>query len=187
MNGNRRIHHMDFVLNPEGFWNEQLIFRFYPHCSHMHSFGDEPPEHFGQVYKVYYSWAILKRIVGLDEDLLSKTEVVFKMGWDECSALFGLEDVVKYCSDDSQPYYEEYKTMSPGQPGSVWEFQRQKRCVWDGAELSESPENDVVEFSVWNNYTSQGYRFYLRVDKAREFAEYIGKVNQYMLEHGEPI
>lgn len=48
---------LDFVLKERNGY--RLIFRFYPKQSHCHSFNDKPPTSWNEVYKVYYSYAIL--------------------------------------------------------------------------------------------------------------------------------
>ena len=45
---------IDFVLEESD--TAKLIFRFYPRRSSCHSFGDEPPKDWSDVYKVYYSY-----------------------------------------------------------------------------------------------------------------------------------
>lgn len=45
---------IDFILrNDEGFYKD--IFRFYPRSTFVHSFNDNPPKNWDEVYKVYYS------------------------------------------------------------------------------------------------------------------------------------
>lgn len=181
----KQSYSMDFTLKEASEYSRRLTFRFYCSASHMHGFRDEPPKDYSEVYKVYYSWAIVK---GTDE--YDGFVPMFTMTCDECSALFGLEDVIRIIvsyTDNDENTYEEHSIMSVGQPGSIWEIVRKKRGHFDEEEWVEPPENDVIRFSVWNNYNNKGYRFYLTLAKAAEFAEYIEKMNQYMLEHGEPI
>ena len=50
----------DFVLyNNRGLYRD--VIRFYPRSSHVHSFNDDPPTNWEEVYKVYYSWAIIRQ------------------------------------------------------------------------------------------------------------------------------
>ena len=49
---------IDFVLRESD--TSKLIFRFYPRRSSCHSFGDEPPKDWNDVYKVYYSYSIIQ-------------------------------------------------------------------------------------------------------------------------------
>ena len=52
--------HFDFVLNDDpGF--DKTIFRFYPRSSRVHSLYNTPPKDWEEVYKVYYSWSIIKQ------------------------------------------------------------------------------------------------------------------------------
>ena len=48
---------IDFVLEESD--TAKLIFRFYPRRSSCHSFGDEPPKDWSDVYKVYYSYSVI--------------------------------------------------------------------------------------------------------------------------------
>ena len=49
---------IDFILNERRGY--RLIFRFYPKRSSCHSFNENPPKSWNEVYKVYYSYAILE-------------------------------------------------------------------------------------------------------------------------------
>lgn len=189
MSQNRRKHRMDFVLFEGSPFCPKLTFRFYPARSHMHGFHDHPPEDFNGVYKVYYSWAVLSKDVDENGVVNDFSNVVFDMRFDECSALLGLENVIEACTNKFHPQYDNVEALSFGQPGSIWEIQRLKRGVWSDVtgEWMDVPELDRISFKVWNNYNNLGYRFSLSVDKAREFGDFIRKVNLYMLEHGEPI
>lgn len=46
----------DFVLDDDPGINRTIL-RFYPRHTHVHSFNDDPPKSWEEVYKVYYSWA----------------------------------------------------------------------------------------------------------------------------------
>jgi hypothetical protein len=54
MNKKRKI---DFIIKEDKF--DKIVFRFYPRLSSCHSFGDEPPKSWNNVYKVYYYYKIL--------------------------------------------------------------------------------------------------------------------------------
>ena len=55
--------------------HEKLIFRFYPRQSHCHSFGDEPPKSWNEVYKVYYAYSIIQQYK--DNGKCEKSYIVF--------------------------------------------------------------------------------------------------------------
>ena len=76
---------IDFILDEKN-GTERLIFRFYPRRSSCHSFGDEPPKDWNDVYKVYYSYAIIKQWKFDPEDQW-QSEMFFREGCDECSII----------------------------------------------------------------------------------------------------
>ena len=78
--------------------------------------------------------------------------------------------------------------MSIGQEGSIWQLHY---ISMDQDDLTDREDTykllDEISFSVWSNYTNKGYRFWLDINKAEEFAQFIDAVNNHMLENGEPI
>lgn len=180
-----RAYNLDFVLSEGSSLMPKVVFRFYPCRSHMHGFDEEnPPKSYDDVYKVYYSWSILERHVGDNGVAYGNSVRVFEMNWDECSALTDLDKAVSDLLDNKRL---EYTVLSLGQPGSIWEVRRLESADWLGDEWVFDPENDKIQFSVWNNITNLGYRFVLTLDKASNFVEYLNSINLYMLEHSEPI
>mgnify|MGYP003571243834 CR=1 FL=1 len=147
-----------------------LNFVFYPKESHMHGFRDEPPKTFEEVYKVYYSWSI--------EEVTDAHpgEEVIHMRCDECSAVLDLALLIRHCLQNE----EDGECLSCGQEGSIWELKYYRKNP-------PLTYKDNICFSVWSNYTYKGYRFWLDVDEANEFAQFIDDVNNHMLENGEPI
>ena len=64
----------------------RMIFRFYPKQSHCHSFNNKPPKTWHDVYKVYYSWAILEQWKNENGDI-EETVMLFTADCDECSII----------------------------------------------------------------------------------------------------
>ena len=170
------VRHMDFMIVDD--IDVKIKFRFYPRSSHMHSFDEEePPKSLKDVYKVYYSWGILvSKNYSFDENNQDWTtwDRVFYMRCDECSVLEILPKIIRNIIDNKQA---RRKVLAFGQPGSDWEIQY--------IENGEDEEYYIV--NVFNNFTDKGFRFIVDIDKFKDFAEYIDGINQYMLEHGEPI
>ena len=52
-----KVEHIDFIIKEDEY--EKIIFRFLPRESHCHSFSDEPPTCWRNVYKVYYAYEII--------------------------------------------------------------------------------------------------------------------------------
>jgi hypothetical protein len=80
----RKKRKIDYIIEQSD--DECLIFRFYPRQSSCHSFGDEPPKSWSDVYKVYYSYAVIKQWKFELEDQW-KSEIMFYEHCDECSEI----------------------------------------------------------------------------------------------------
>lgn len=166
---NSKVKKLDFVIENRKHDDEhkQIIFRFCPTESHCHSFDDDPPKSWDEVYKVYYSYHIFERYDWLD---FHCSDLVFNMPCDECSILtslaFYIRDLVKTGKSKTS-------AITFGQPGSEW--------------IIERTSHNAYKFTVWEDPSNKGYRFWLPADRMEEFAEYLDTVNEYMLQHGEPI
>ena len=75
-----KVNKIDFVLHEDEY--ETIIFRFRPMRSSCHSHGDHPPTSWSEVYKVYYSYAIIKKYGDGD-----RSSVLFNCDCDECSII----------------------------------------------------------------------------------------------------
>lgn len=80
MGKNTKKEHLDFLLYDNEY--SKTIFRFLPKESTCHSFNHEPPKEWSDVYKVYYSYMVIRQYKNKD-----KTEVLFKTHCDECSII----------------------------------------------------------------------------------------------------
>lgn len=147
----------------------RIVFHFFTRDSHCHSFNDDPPKNWDEVYKVYYSWSITDELLDENGEVMESNEL-FDIPWDECSRI---TDLPLYIKDVI--YNEDVKAhLAPlGQPASDWYIHRVGK--------------DAIKCTVWNNPLNVGYRFKLSEGKAQEFAWFLDDVNQYMLEHGEGI
>lgn len=157
----------DFIL----FGDEEykVVFHFFTRDSRCHSFNDDPPKNWNEVYKVYYSWSITQNMLGMDDEVV-ESEVLIDVVWDECSRLTELSFHIK---DVIQNEAVKVHLVPLGQPASEWYICR--------------VDEDSIKFTVWNDPLNVGYRFKLSNEKAEEFAWFLDDVNQYMLEHGEGI
>ena len=157
----------DFVLFEDEDY--RIVFHFFTRDSHCHSFNDDPPKSWNEVYKVYYSWSITDELLD-NADEVMESDVLFDIPWDECSRL---TELPFYIRDMIQNMRENTYLAPLGQPASEWHIDR--------------IANDTLLFTVWEDPTDVGYRFRLTDDTAEEFAQFLDEVNQYMLEHGEGI
>lgn len=176
-----KLKHMDFMLYEDD--DKRIKFRFYPRHSHMHSFDEEPPKTYKDVYKVYYSWGIM---VSTNNSWDNKPKwtpyhMVFLMNCDECSAITELSYIIKEVIKNKTEYKQ---VVTFGQPGSDWLLHYYEAYIFNEDEQSH---NEFLEIHVFNNIKDKGFRFYMPIQKSYEFCSYLDKVNEHMLENGEPI
>lgn len=166
----------DFIINDDKQFY-RTIFRFYPKNTHVHSFNDKAPQNWKEVYKVYYSWAIIRQYYKDDGKNIepSESERLLYFHCDECSKIPNLSEIIKYVVETGETY--DYPTI--GQPAADWEIIKINNFNED--------ESDYYKFQVFNNWTDQGFKFFLTKEQALDFCNYLDCINQYALEHGEPI
>lgn len=156
---------IDFIIYESK--DERIVFRFYPRKSHVHSFNDEPPKSWAEVYKVYFSYSILLQY----KDNPEKTRVVFNEPCDECSVLDELPMLISHILENN---ITDKNVLVPFGMGTIWELSyrniTQPRWV----------------FSLWR-WDNIGYRFSLEENGLIRFKDYLSYVLEYMLQHGEGI
>lgn len=162
------------------------IFRFYPRQSHCHSFNDEPPKTYDDIYKVYFYYAVWQKWE-------NAMKLLWESGCDECSAM---EDVSYVCGkitndifSDSKAVKDDYREeIVPMGDGIIWTIRRMK--IWDIWGTFDSGnvqiQKDAFEF-LMSRWDGVSYRFELLPEKTKEFGEFLKHCCDYMLEHGEPI
>lgn len=173
----RKKKKIDFVLREND--DEVLIFRFYPRSSCCHSHNCLPPTKWEEVYKVYYSYAV---ILKHKDDRESR--ILFNSGCDECSSI---DEVAERCILLS----EGKKTVT------VRPFDGEEREIdlldneimptgmgvfWTISEMRDDYYN--IQMFDWDDV---GFRFILKKEKMKEFGEYLNECCEYMLAHGDPI
>lgn len=167
---------IDFII--KDFKDSRLIFRFYPRKSTCHSFNDIPPKSWEEVYKVYYSYSILKQYKFNKEDEW-KTIVVFNEHCDECSII---DEIAYVCKELSEG--KEYKIITRDEEKIKFEYLNTPKFPFGmGVEWNINKKNDYYEFCLFK-YDNIGYRFYLESKKIKEFGEYLENCCEYMLAHG---
>ena len=166
---------IDFVLGESD--TSKLIFRFYPRRSSCHSFGDEPPKDWNDVYKVYYSYSVIE----FDkEDNWHKT--LFNCHCDECSIIDEIAERCKLLAEGKTVF----KGKHDGEKYTIKLLNNEVYPFGMGVSWTISRHNTTYEFRLfdWNN---TGYRFCLEKYKLKAFGEYLNKCCEYMLAHGDPI
>lgn len=155
---------IDFILrNNEGFYKD--MFRFYPRSTSVHSFNDNPPKNWDEVYKVYYSWAILRQYD------YGKTEKMLYFSCDENSEIPNLSNLIRQVIKTKK----DLVVRAAGQPAGDWYIYYKTYYTLDN-------EEDYLEFHIFNSFTHQGYKFIFTLDDCNKFCKYIDKVNDYAFE-----
>ena len=160
----------------------RLIFRFYPRKSNCHSFGDEPPKSWRDVYKVYYSYAVIKQYK-FDHNDEWQTHVIFDSGCDECSIISEIGERCLLLADGLESFKTEdgreinllNQSVYPFGMGTEWMIQ--KRTGID----------DVYYFFMLFDYFGKGCKFIVDAKDIKSFGEYLLGCCEYMLAHGDPI
>lgn len=187
MNKKRKI---DFVLYEDDDY--KIVFRFYPRQSSCHSFNDEPPKSWENVYKVYYHYRVLRFWKEDDGSIDRNYDVLFDSGCDECSIIDEIGHRCLLLADGIEVFEREdgkkiqllNQKCYPFGMGIEWTITKRVRHAFDW----EEGEPDIVYytftfFDCWN----KGYKLTLEGKDIKAFGEYLLECCEYMLAHGEPI
>ena len=169
---------LDFVLRETSQY--KIIFRFYPRSSSCHSFGDEPPKTWKEVYKVYYYYRIIK--VWLDNN---DHQVLFDSGCDECSIIDEVANRIKLIGEGTTVYRGK---TSDDEPFIIKLLDTECLPFGDGVSwiIHKIPRHQKYEIALFD-WQNVGYRFVLPKDKLVAFGKYLNMCCEYMLAHGDPI
>ena len=172
---------IDFIINQTE--DERLIFRFYPRKSSCHSFNEVPPTKPEEIYKVYYSYAIISQWK-LKSDSQWESDVKYYEPCDECSIIDEISERIKYIIEGKTSI-----TVNHRDKEYVIELlNNEVQPFGDGVSwtINDCRKKDLYEIVLWNS-EEIGYRFYLEKDKLKEFGKYLNECCEYMLIHGEAI
>lgn len=174
---------IDFIISEDKKYGERLVFRFYPKQSTCHGLNDSPPKSWDEVYKVYYTWAILLQMKD-DEDSAWETEVKYDCICDECSII---GDIGYMCKKIADGIFEEEFERS-GKKYTTKFLDDEHIVFGDGTQWIihqyEARNKDIwYEFYLWR-FDDVGYRFYLPQSRIKEFGEYLEMCCEHMLENG---
>lgn len=179
---------LDYIIKEDKEFFERIVFRFYPRQSHCHSFNEEPPKTYEDIYKVYFSWAIL--LQDIDENgNVEDTKTLYREYCDECSRIYS---IALFCNllangkewyepDAGEPYEildNEFHSLGSG---TSWVIHKIPPIY----KISKQQEN-MYAFDLWG-FSGKGFRFYLPHYRLKEFADYLQGCSDYMLVHGESI
>ena len=167
---------MDFEIRRDNDYCRD-IFRFYPRRTHVHGFRITPPADWSEVYKVYYSWAIIRQYFDDDGIKLESSIVLLSIPCDENSRLSDLANIIRYVMETG----EIFDTPTFGQPAGDW------KIVKDAGKDDFLGDYEYYHFQVFNSLTDQGFRFTLDKKQALAFCDWLDQINEYALKHGEGI
>ena len=160
-----KVSQISFILEEDKF--SKLIFRFLPQLSSCHSFNDNPPKSWQEVYKVYYAYEIVEQ--WFDEGQ-NNEDVLFSTSFDECSII---DCIGNYLIENTPIVGKVKETCMPFGAGVTWE-------------LSKTEDSDDMQFVLWK-HNNMGYQFWLPQEQCRNFGQFLIDCCEYMLAHGEPI
>ena len=168
--------HIDFILY-EGN-HEVVTFRFYPRQSSCHSFGDEPPKNYDDIYKVYFAYSIFIR-----NKENNKTKVLFQCHCDECSVIDEVAARIALIIEGKRGV-----TLENGRFIQLLNNEIYPIAYGVSWEIKEWQNSDKYNYEVmmWN-WDDTGYRFMLSKNELKNFGLYLQECCEYMLAHGDPI
>lgn len=178
---------IDYIIEQSD--DERLIFRFYPRQSSCHSFGEELPKSWKDVYKVYYSYAIIKQWKFNPEDQW-ESDVMFYESCDECSIIDVVGRRCLLLADEYETFEREDgeriplldKAIMPFGMGTEWTISKHSWTDWE----DRSTKHTYYTFVLFD-YFGKGIRFGLNSKDIKAFGEYLIGCCEYMLAHGDPI
>lgn len=134
----------DFILVENRFYRD--ILRIYPNNTYIHSFDDNLPETWDDVYKVYYSFAIIRQYFDdNNKNIVDYSDVLLDMYVDECSIIPDLSQFILYVIDTGETY--DYPTL--GQPAAEWKIEKKTYTIQEvslNEEIFEFRENYNFQF-----------------------------------------
>ena len=169
---------IDFILKENNHY--KIIFRFYPRSSTCHSFNDEPPKSWKEVYKVYYYYKIIK--IYKDEERGFYHQILFDSGYDECSAIDEVAARCKHLAEDKEMVVKEVN----GKKYFVELLNKEIITYGEGVFWTIKKSGRYFIFYMFS-YDNIGFRFYLSKEQTKEFGEYLDYCCEYMLANGDPI
>ena len=178
---------IDYIIREED--DERLIFRFYPRQSSCHSFNEVPPTKPEEIYKVYYSYAVIKQWKFNLEDQW-ESEIMFYEHCDECSIIDEIGQRCLLLAEAYETFEREDgeriplldKKVFPFGMGTEWTISKRTYVSnWD-----DEKEDVYYKFTLFD-YFDKGYRFRINQENMKAFGEYLLGCCEYMLAHGDPI
>lgn len=172
-----KVNKIDFILQDDEY--ETTIFRFRPQQSSCHSHNEKPPTSWDEVYKVYYSYAIIKKY-----KYDGHSRVLFNCDCDECSVIDEVAARCEYLANGQTSV--ETKHPHTGETRTIQLLNNEVHPIGYGVSWDIKFQYDVYCITMFN-WDGTGYRFRPNKKKLKEFGEYLNECCEYMLAHGDPI
>lgn len=161
----------NYILNESNYI--RTTFRVYPYRTFIHSFNDDRPKTWDEVYKVYYSWAIIHHYKDDNGKVEPESgERLLYMYNDECSNVVNLHHIIRHVVHTGEDF--DYPTI--GMPAGDWKIEVRK-----GVSDYDNVPYEHYYFSVFDNWLNNGYRFIFDREKALAFADWLEKMNERAL------
>jgi hypothetical protein len=182
----RKKRKIDYIIKQSD--DRRLIFRFYPRQSSCHSFNDKPPTKPEEIYKVYYSYAVIKQWKFNPEDQW-KSDIIFYEHCDECSEIDEVGHRCLLLADGIEVFKREDgreiplldNRILPFGMGTDWTISKH---TWTDYEEDEIYTYYTFMLFDWND---KGCKFIINEKDVKAFGEYLLGCCEYMLAHGDPI
>lgn len=179
---------IDFILHEDD--DKKIVFRFYPRQSSCHSFGDEPPKSWNNVYKLYYYYRILRFWKEDDGSIDRDYDVLFDAGCDECSIIDEIGHICLLLADGLEVFKRgdgrEIELLNqriyPFGTGVEWTIIKRICDDWEDEDI----KHVYYTFTLFD-YWDVGFRFTLEDKDIKAFGKYLLECCEYMLAHGDPI
>lgn len=144
--------------------NDEFYITFRPDDTSIHSFNNDPPASWDNVYKVYYSYKI-EEVWSFEEEYSS--EIVLDTGCDECSCMPYLADVLEHFDDNAK---NNVLKVRPFGDGVDWEIEKF---------YFKYEKMNYYTFKLFNG--SPGCRFTLSEVELQDFILWLKYINDYAL------
>lgn len=153
-------------------------FAFYPQESSCHSFGEEPPKSWEDVYKVYFQYEITRDALNIDEP-----GIVFRSYHDENSVMKTVAKALKAISNHEKDYSKYIGKDYFAFGGVSWRIDEVPIKKYNHYRTTKVHRYRIT----MTNDANEKFEFVNDILELGRFADFLDKCCEYMLAHGEPM
>lgn len=163
---------IDFTIVENEDW--KTVLRFYPKDSSVHSFDEERPKNWDEVYKTYMTFSILHYCKDRDTNgrLKEQPKIIFTSYMEEGDSLLYLRYELNRILE-KKPKKSCRAIIYPFGLGTEWHIEKHRK-------------SKTYKIEIWNE-NNEGYRFNLSFEGIAKFYEVLDYFLEYMLKHSQPI